>query len=418
MAETSFIPNIIHPTSKTVLANGLTVITQESDTRYCWMRYALRAGAKHDTVPGTAHALEHCCVEGMTGENTHPAAESILNRISYNNGGTGYHFTTFDLEGYATHYREILSALTEITFTLQENNEVLHRKLTIIEQEARQRHLDAAYDTEVKAKIFPTAPWLQYPVIGTPESINRITSDVLKEFHGRFYCPQNAVCFVIGGVKHEDAVKYLNTLKFPGNTGEPLPPHSIHEPEAVGLMEHRKRGEKSRIEVLYRIPSVNNSREHAAFMAAMNVLFGQLISPVRRKLRFEIGEAYTLNTELDNLYRTMTFSSELRREAFQAGVKSVADAVAEVVNGTISEAAHDFYRQYAINKYSSGMRIGYNPEKLKPMSSMWVHDTWPREATEQYPLLVTKDDIVNAARKYFMHPVATVHVTDEDPSRS
>ncbi len=190
-----------------LLPNGLRVLSinvpHTASTKVCL--YA-NVGSRYEEpeVQGVSHFLEHMIFKGTktrTGDDLNKEVDYWGSDINA--------FTSKDTTGYwirglterTESFFEILSdILTNSTFPEDE----MEKERLVIQQE-RIMGLDDIYDVQfecVNETMFPDQP-VGRPIIGTEESINRITrQDLLNHLH-KFYTGSNMVLGVVGKVDHE-----------------------------------------------------------------------------------------------------------------------------------------------------------------------------------------------------------------------
>src|SRR5690606_8189416 len=123
---------------RTVLANGLTVITENNDSAISTLlTYWVKAGGHHeiDHPYGTAHFLEHMLFKGTNARTKEEISEQMDECGGRLNGGTTtdstryYTYTPFDK------WREGLEILTDMVFhsTFPEHEIEMEKKVVLEE---------------------------------------------------------------------------------------------------------------------------------------------------------------------------------------------------------------------------------------------------------------------------------------------
>ena len=206
MSDSSY-PSLGEKVFRRTLSNGLTVIVAERrgftrKTAY----FATDFGSIHQdfrldgrtvhTPEGVAHFLEHKLFD-LPGRDV--SAEFAALGASVNA------FTSYDMTAYyfscTEHFDDCLSLLLEFVSTPYFTRQSVDKELGIIAQEIGMN--DDSPDTRVfenlMGALYRSHP-VRRPILGTVESIHRITPELLYLCHRAFYTPANMVLCVVGDV--------------------------------------------------------------------------------------------------------------------------------------------------------------------------------------------------------------------------
>lgn len=203
----------MHPPIKTILnlkdhhihtlSNGLRIAYKEAQhTAVTHVGFTIYAGSRDDgALPGTAHCFEHMLFKGTGKRN----AWNIINRLE-NVGGEMNAFTTKELTVLYASVMDIyaeraLELLSDLTFNSNFPEKELEKEKKVIAEEINM-YLDTPeeniYD-EYQELVFAGHP-LSPNILGTPETLNRITSKGLRQFHSAFYHPENIVLSISSAI--------------------------------------------------------------------------------------------------------------------------------------------------------------------------------------------------------------------------
>lgn len=210
------------------LPNGLEVAVV-SKPRHA-KRYALLAvgyggmdlrfrldGAWRETLAGAAHYLEHKLFDTEDGSAMRELGRRGVDPNAFTAGDmTAYHFTC--TEGFYENLRQLLQFVCAPYFT----PESVERERGIIAQEIRMNEDDPewqAYESLLRC-LYGDSP-AALPVLGTLESIARITPELLYDCHRAFYTPGNMILVCVGDVEPERVLETAAAVLPPG--GGPVP---------------------------------------------------------------------------------------------------------------------------------------------------------------------------------------------------
>ena len=220
--------------ARTVLPNGLTVavVTRPGFckklayfvTDYGSMHTKFRLeGREVETPAGVAHYLEHKMFDLPRGEVSGEFAALGANPNA---------FTSYDMTAYyfscTEHFEENLELLLEFVSTPYFTDESVEKEQGIIGQE-----IDMTADSpdsrifELLMENMYRAHPIRVPILGTKESIAKITPQTLYDCHKAFYAPSNMMLCVVGDVDPEQvcaiARRVLGDEKRPVPEKEPCP---------------------------------------------------------------------------------------------------------------------------------------------------------------------------------------------------
>lgn len=212
MTQTQY-PQLGETVYRTILPNGLTVavvprpgFTKKlayfvTDYGSVHTEFTQEDGTVRRVPAGVAHYLEHKMFD-LPGRDV--SAEFAAMGASVNA------FTSYDITAYyfscTEHFEECLKLLLEFVSTPYFTDESVEKERGIIGQEIGMNadSPDSQVFERLMAALYEKHP-VRVPILGTPDSIRRITPEVLYACHRAFYTPGNMMLCVIGDVE-PDAV--------------------------------------------------------------------------------------------------------------------------------------------------------------------------------------------------------------------
>ena len=199
------------------LENGLTVVVvPRPGFQKKLVYFATHYGAIHtrffrngceETAPaGVAHYLEHKLFDMPQGE---------VSAVFAARGANPNAFTSYDMTAYhfscTEHFEENLALLVEFVLTPYFTEESVEKEQGIIAQE-----IDMTADTpenrvfEMLMEAMYSHHPIRVPILGTRETIGRITPQVLHDCHSAFYTPDNMILCVVGDVDMEQVCRIVS----------------------------------------------------------------------------------------------------------------------------------------------------------------------------------------------------------------
>jgi len=267
---------------------------------------------------GIAHFLEHKLFEKEDGD--------VMDKFSalgaYTNAFTSFNRTSY-LFSATENIEENVRLLLDFVQTGYFTDELIAKEQGIITQEIQmyQDEPDWRLFAGLLASLYPDSP-LAYDIAGTPESISRISSDMLMANHTRFYQPANLTLFVTGPFEVETMSELVRQNQVGKNLPEaepiersdfqPSPAElstsiemDIYQPKvALGL-----RGEE-------KIPLEKLASYRLAIQLFLNLNFGK--TSQFYEVNYTSGlidESFTYEIEFDSRFHCVIFSADAENPA-------------------------------------------------------------------------------------------------------
>lgn len=298
---------------KTVLENGLTVLTKEVRTApVVSVQVWYGVGSRHEDVgsSGIAHQLEHMMFKGTT------LRPIQFGRLFSTLGSDSNAFTSFDQTAYyGTAEREKLEALLVLEAdrmqnTLIEENALKSEKRVVIsELQGYENSPEYRLNRVVMRSLFPDHPY-GLPVGGTKADVEKFNVTQVSDFYRRYYHPGNAVLTIVGDFDTETTIAKVKeifgqiprktTLETGDKTQEKL--QRVAKP-ATGKGEQlivlREPGAASLIQAIYPAPDIRHP--DAVVLDVMDyILSDGRTSRLYREL-VDTGLASDVNASVANL---------------------------------------------------------------------------------------------------------------------
>ncbi|WP_248929142.1 M16 family metallopeptidase [Paenibacillus hamazuiensis] len=292
---------------KTVLRNGLTIITDHNEkavsTLLC---YWVKAGGHHEGgYPyGIAHFLEHMMFKGTasrTKENINEQAEESGGRL---NASTGADRTRYFMYTPYDEWKRGAELLTDMVFRPAfPEEEIVREKTVVIEEIKRSEDNPREYGVRQLFRILRGMHPERASVLGTEASVASITRDDLLRFHRQFYQPGNVVLVATGHIDHDALVAYVDSLTVPATTSLPSPVGlaKLSPCPLDGRTIHIARDiRQAQLHWGMYGPDAGSADKYAGFVA-LHLLGGGRSSRLRKLIRAERGLAYDVSARLSPL---------------------------------------------------------------------------------------------------------------------
>lgn len=293
--------SVIH---RTVIANGVTVVTEEMPRARTVAFAALtRQGSRDERrrENGLSHFLEHFVFRGTRPWARVPGGRTLRD-VSIETdllGGevdawTGRESTCYSAEVAAELFDRAALLACDLVARPSLPPGDLERERAVIREEMR------GYDEDPAERAFILANTLWWPrhplgrrVEGTPRSLATFTHQDVVTFWERKHAGANIVCCAAGRVTHEQVVALVTESlgALPPRAPRSGPP-SVEPPRGLKL-ERRARLEQA--QVVLSMPGLASSDESLSALAILaTALGGGMSSRLWQRIREEEGLAYTL----------------------------------------------------------------------------------------------------------------------------
>ncbi len=252
---------------KTVLDNGLTVLTKEIHTApvvsvQVWYKVGSRNEGEGSN--GLSHQLEHLMFKGTTDRPVQ------FGRLFSALGSEFNAFTSYDETAYfGTVQRDKLEALLTLESDRMENalvaKEQLNSEKRVVISELQGYENSSGYrlDRAIKRAAFPNHPY-GLTVGGTKADVEKFTLEQVKNYYQTYYSPNNATLVITGDFATEPALKVVKETfgKLPqrGNVKPsnytPLPP--VTTPIQKTPIVLKQPGSTAIMEAIYPLPNIQH----------------------------------------------------------------------------------------------------------------------------------------------------------------
>jgi predicted Zn-dependent peptidase len=280
----------------TTLPNGLRVITEEmpsirSVAVGCWVDTGSRDETEEEA--GCSHFLEHLLFKGTDTLSAQDIAEAFDQVGARSNAFTSKEYTCYWAQMRDEDLPMGVGMLSEMIQRPAFRPEEIASEAHVVLEEINMNEDDPS---DVAHDQFARALWgdhvLAKPVLGTRESINAMTGDVIRGYWQRRYHPTSTVIAVAGHVDHDEVVA-LAGEEFAGWNGS-VDDHVFSDPHigpAVGVVTRDT--EQAHLVIGGQGLTRGDDRRFA-FGLLSHVLGSGMSSRLFRKIREERGLAYAV----------------------------------------------------------------------------------------------------------------------------
>lgn len=263
-----------------VCSNGLTaMVAPQRNLPLVSLQIWVESGSIHEEEhagAGISHLIEHMVFKGTTEFSGQQLNERVPELGGSWNAYTSTDRTVYHIDGPAEHWREFLHLLTQLVFHPTFPEDEFERERDVIRREM-DMYNDDPQDASYRALIttlFKSHP-RRLPVIGEPESFNRLTHSDMVNSHRQRYVPGNIFICAAGDVPTKD---FFNAVQEEAGQVPPAPlPPRPHTSEARqwGPRLHRREFAQptSTLMLAWRVPHSNHP--DAAAISILGSILGE-----------------------------------------------------------------------------------------------------------------------------------------------
>lgn len=304
-----------------------------------------RTEVKYKYNLGISHMLEHCFFKGTTNRNW----EKLLDDISFI-GGSANAFTSYGKVAYMIDVPvENVDQATEILHDMIANMDLSEEEFqkernVVMEEMISSSDSVGSYIWESLAEVL-FDNHLQYPIIGTEETISAFTREEVLRYYKQFCSIDQAIVVISGDMKKKDAVEIMRKHfgKPNGRIKRPKFKQTSY-PESCNVEI-----EKPGIEHVYAkvcVPAKIENKKDRAISSMMNSYFGGgMNSRLFKEVREKRGLVYSISSgcsEFDGDGSIQTISFSTREAGLEEAVNTIEKEIEKLTTELITD--HDLIR--------------------------------------------------------------------------
>ncbi|MBE8965275.1 insulinase family protein [Nostocales cyanobacterium LEGE 12452] len=251
---------------KTVLENGLTVLTKEVHTApVVTVQVWYKVGSRNEEpgVNGIAHQLEHMMFKGTKNRPIQ------FGRLFSALGSDSNAFTSYDQTAYyGTVERNKLKALLVLEADRMRNSQIepeqlaSEKRVVISELQGYENSPEYRLNRAVMQAVFPNHAY-GLPVGGTKADVEKFEVEQVEKYYRNFYSPDNAVLVIVGDFQTANTLETIKEVfgKLSRQEAEVISPSSpslsTHHSALSTPIILREPGAGRLLQVVYPLPDAN-----------------------------------------------------------------------------------------------------------------------------------------------------------------
>ncbi len=289
---------------KTVLSNGLTVLTEAMPhVRSISMGAWIGTGSRDEeaAVNGISHFVEHMVFKGTTSRSSKQIAREVDTIGGNLDAFTGKEMVCFNIKVLDENVVPALDVLADLVLHPTFTPEELTREQGVILEEIK---MDEDNPDYLVHEIFTQNFWkndaLGRPILGTKKTVSSFNQQIVFDFYASRFTPRNMVFSAAGNLEHDSFVaqveQQFSSLAASSGALPPKLPAPVATPHIT--LKRKKSLEQVQVCIAVPAPPVNHSDRYGVYLLN-TMLGGGMSSRLFQTIREDQGLAYAIYSEMN-----------------------------------------------------------------------------------------------------------------------
>ena len=287
---------------KTVLENGLKVITIKKDTKIASVNVGVSIGAMYEKLneKGISHFIEHMLFKGTTSRSNEKLNEELEYLGGEYNAYTDYDSTVYTISCLEEEIENGIKLLGDMMINSNFPEDEIEKERSVILAEIRTSK-DDIEDLSFKKtdEVAFEKSHLRYDVIGIEKNVDNFKRDYLLNFYNENYGPNNSIVTIVSSFEHDKALKLIKeSFKDWKRVNNRKIDIELEKNKKVEVTSYKNEIEQSTIVYLYTFNDLKKDDEIS--LRILNHRLGESANSLLfREVRENRGLAYDIFTHLD-----------------------------------------------------------------------------------------------------------------------
>jgi len=288
---------------KTVLANGLTVLTEQMPhVRSVSMGAWVGSGSRDESaaINGISHFVEHMVFKGTTSRSAQQIAREVDTIGGNLDAFTGKETVCFNIKVLDENVAPALDVLSDLVLHPTFTPEELAREQGVILEEIKMDEDNPDYlVNEVFMQNFWKGNSLGRPILGTKKTVSSFNQQVVFDFYAGRFTPRNIVFSAAGHLEHDAFVSQVERefSSLAASSDAVLPKTAA--PKATPHITLKRKKSLEQVQLCLGVPAlpVNDPNRYGVYLLN-TMLGGGMSSRLFQTIREDQGLAYSIYSEM------------------------------------------------------------------------------------------------------------------------
>jgi len=302
--DTSIIKNASRSIRKTVLPNGLLILTESMPhLRSVSMGAWIGSGSRDEApeVNGVSHFVEHMVFKGTTSRSAQQIAREVDTIGGNRDAFTGKEMVCFNIKVLDENVLPALDVLSDLVLHPTFTPEELAREQGVILEEIKMDEDNPDYLVhEIFTQNFWKGDALGRPILGTAKTVSSFNQQIVFDFYANQFTPRNMVFSAAGNLDHDAFVaqveQQFGSLAASGANHATKPAAPLATPHIT--LKRKKSLEQVQLCLGVPAPPVNDPSRYGVYLLN-TMLGGGMSSRLFQTIREDQGLAYSIYSEMN-----------------------------------------------------------------------------------------------------------------------
>jgi len=285
---------------RNVLDNGLRLLTESiPHVRSVSLGVWLTRGSRHegDQWPGIAHFVEHMLFKGTQTRSAEDIAQTVDSVGGQMDASTGKENANYAIKVLDEHLPLAVDVLSDVVLHPRFAPDDIEREKGVVGEEIK---MVEDMPDDLVHELFLEHFWLGHPlgraILGTAESVNRLSEEVLHEYFSRVYTARNLIVAAAGNIEHA-RLRELVERAFSGVRGNG--PGAVEVPPVERALVHVRTKDLEQSHICMGVGAYRqNHKDRYAALVFNTLLGGSMSSRLFQNVREKRGLAYSVGSGL------------------------------------------------------------------------------------------------------------------------
>lgn len=390
------------------LSNGITLICETTTDDLAYIGIGFNVGSRDEHDPryyGIAHCVEHMMFKSSQNRTTQQIALEMDKLGASNNAYTSADQTVYYTDFHIDDFSQVVDIMFDTLLHPLFKDEEFSIEKNVIRQEILMNLGDPEYHIRrLNTSVMFADTSYEHPILGTWESVSKLTHDDLQKFYEDNYTSNRCVISFVGKMTMAQFEKAIRTYCKEMRKGS-----DYHEPKFIYHQKTKNFSlagiEQNNITILYNSicqHDRNYRKVRAASRVLNNILAGGMSARLWKRIREELGLVYGIQATQINMGKVdMEVIGCKSNKDPKFVIKEINKVLEDLIkNGVTQEELNTAKRQFELTLMSRSKELNdLCLDRLSMFLSRGLQLDNERIRSLKAVQSVTEKDVISVAKK-------------------